>query len=684
MSRTQAAALIVDSDPKGLEPLVYGFQDAGWRITACPTPETASLLVKASGAQLVVAASRRDHDKVHAMVKQLRAREAFRSLPVLVLGPEELRGELKQHGQTDLLPLPALVRDVLTASQVLVGDDTATAPRPGDQTSFEDSITAQTSLSLVRTMKGLARSGSMHLARKGRHGEILFHEGQLTAAQVGQLQGMAAVQHMLVWNDGRVELRLRPVVRRGQLRHTARELLDELERFQRDYSHAIKDIGPHSAVYLVNHERLHASTGAIPAEVTPVVRLCDGQRTLGDVIDESPFRVLDTVRILARLVELAVLNRRDAKPVGGSEEASALETFWRTARITIEGAAQDGARHSQPMPVQVDDPSMQKTPPPIETKPRPGRQTQEIGQPAEPLASGPEASFASVPTNKPVVEWQSNVRTDVSSSKPIEAARRSTPAFGTGISGLRPSPARGVPLVGATAPTNAQTSGAFELRKPRPSQPTMHTAEARRSVVIDTALVEVVAPGPAAIPSTTPLAEAAPGAAETEATTKPSAAEPTAATVASAGLSPPSVSVERRTSPTDEPKTPLVETVPVAEVKKETGARVTGEMRVVSSGRSHGPIKAGVTTSSFQIDPSLASDVPAQKPDPPRESAPGPLPNQGTHRPSGSFSAIESDFFEREADLYKVDKTESFADLDEGKGKSGGKSKAAGAPLKRK
>jgi hypothetical protein len=36
------------------------------------------------------------------------------------------------------------------------------------------------------------------------------------------------------------------------------------------------------------------------------------------------------------------------------------------------------------------------------------------------------------------------------------------------------------------------------------------------------------------------------------------------------------------------------------------------------------------------------------------------------HRPSGSFSAVESDFFAREADLYKEQKAESFADLDEG------------------
>jgi hypothetical protein len=328
------AALIVDSDPKGLESLVYGFQGAAWRITACPAPETASLLVKAAGARIVVIASRVGHDKVHTLVRQLRSRESYRTLPVLLLGPEELRDSFKKHGDVDLLPLPAFVRDVLTATQLLVGTAATPVQKPGEEPCFEDAITAQGTLSLVRTMCGLARSGSLHLVRKGRHGEILFHGGELTAAQVGQLQGMSAVQHMLVWGDGHLELRLRPIARRGQIHQSARAFLEELDRFQREYIYATKDIGPATTVYLVSEDRLQRSGDAVPAEVTPVVRLCDGQRTLCDVIDESPFRVLDTVRILSRLVELAIVSRRDPKPADDFDERVPLDTFWASARIT--------------------------------------------------------------------------------------------------------------------------------------------------------------------------------------------------------------------------------------------------------------------------------------------------------------------------------------------------------------
>jgi hypothetical protein len=329
------AALIVDADPKGLESLVYGFQGADWRITACPTPETASLLVKASGANIVVIASRTEHEKAHALIRQVRAKEAFRTLPVLVLGPEELRKPLKESSDVDLLPLPAFVRDVLTASQLLVEAGAAAAHKPGEEPSFATAITTMATVTLIRTMSGLARSGVLHLERKGRGGEISFHESEVTAAQVGPLQGMAAVQHLLIWNEGALKLHLRPVARRGQLRQSAQEFLDEFDRFQRDFAHAIKDIGPPATVYSTNEPRLEHSTDAVPAEVTPVVRLCDGQRTLSDIIDESPFRVLDTVRILERLVDLAILVRRDPRPEAGDPKAARtpLDEFWDTARI---------------------------------------------------------------------------------------------------------------------------------------------------------------------------------------------------------------------------------------------------------------------------------------------------------------------------------------------------------------
>jgi hypothetical protein len=370
-------------------------------MTACPSPETASLLVKASAAQLVVIASRAEHERTHTLLRQLRAKEATRSLPILVLGPEDLRPTLAESNDIDLLTLPAFVRDVLTASEMIVAAGATAAQKPGEEPCFEAPLTSVRTLSIVRSMNGLSRSGHLRLEHNGRVGELLFHQGELTAASVGPLQAMAAVQHLMVWNEGKLELRLRQVPRRGQLRLSASEFLLELDRFQREYAHAMKEIGPAATVYAASQERMKQAGGAIPAEVTPVVRLCDGKRALSDIIDESPFRVLDSVRILGRLADLGILTRADGKPVGiAGAPRAADDEFLDSARI-------DGSAQAWPMPEPIasfpipepfsmeptpqpqaapaSKPDAEVTPPPVKAPPkegeRPRRQTRELGVP---------------------------------------------------------------------------------------------------------------------------------------------------------------------------------------------------------------------------------------------------------------------------------------------------------------
>ena len=680
------AALIVDADPKGLEALAYGFQGADWRTAACATPETASLLVKASGAEIVVIVSRVDHNKAHTLIRQIRSKETFRTLPLLVLGPEELRKPLKDSGDVDLLPLPAFVRDVLTASQLLVEAGASAAQKPGEEPSFSLPITAANTLSMTRTLCGLARSGLLQLERKGRHGELFFHEGELTAAQVVHLQGMAAVQHVLLWNDGELKLHLRPVVRRGQLHQSAQEFLEELDRFQRDFAHAMKDIGPPATVYSTSEDRLQHSGNAVPAEVTPVVRLCDGQRTLSDIIDESPFRVLDTVRILGRLVELAILMRRDPNPDSDVKPARPpLEEFWETARIV-------GPTTPRPARARGDG---RKTP------------TPQTGTPAVPAtrdeanASGEEKGH---PRRKTLEIVITSGRAPESEPAPVAAMPARSP--------FSPVPEMVVP--------ETQASGAIELREQR-TQSTVCAAPERTSVVVDAAQIEIAKALESAITPSPVLANPALQSAVTQApiVQNPMAQSPviqaplaqspsSESSAASSGTritgeiqaapsrkttrqmpaqARMSIQLDATLAPVPDEASASAPQASAAPMAQQNSVRVTGEIKVATSGRTTRDAgKRERASSSFQIDPSLTAEAPAGAEDAPTgPSADQPLiatPEQ-KRRQSGSFSLLEKDFFDREAELYKVDNAESFADLDENRDKAGnknGSSKKPGRP----
>jgi hypothetical protein len=676
------AALIVDADPKGLEALVYGFQGADWRITACPAPETASLLIKASAAELLVIASRSDHDKANALIGQIREKEASRALPILLLGPPELRAEIKDRADVHLLALPAHVYDVLTASQLLIAAAALATQRPGEELRFATTITTKTTISLVRTMIGLGWSGQLQLRRKGRQGELLFHMGEVTGAQVGQLQGMAAAQHLLVWNDGEVELHLRPVARRGQLHQTAVEFLEEFERFQRDFGHAIKDIGPLGVAYTHSDEQLEHSAGMIPAEVTPVVRLCDGQRTLADIIDQSPFRVLDTVRIVGRLVEVGVATRREPGPERtANPPRSQLDEFWETAQIVGTPGTSRSRQATTPVPTQPAAASDQANGASVlqAAAPRPQRRTLEIGTPqptdatTAPARAG-EVASSQRPASPPIVE-----------QPPPSSRQSAVETAPMHVGAVQDAPVAGSGAPAVAAPHNTRASGAIEVGKrgARHTQTAPHGTKDRPSVVVEGTPPQPAVPAPSVAPAvgtsqTSAGALASPARADLRTDAPPALVAGEIQVAPSRKTSrqaPARVSIQLDTSLAAEPAGSSASSQSQPAINDEPDkSRVTGEMHVIPSGRNaRAPVKAERVSGSFQIDPSLTAEAsraptPATAPQAPSQS---PAEGGPVRHPSGGFSAVESDFFDREADLYKEEKTESFADLDDKSGTGG-------------
>jgi hypothetical protein len=107
---------------------------------------------------------------------------------------------------------------------------------------------------------------------------------------------------------------------------SAEELLDECERFLRDFAHAARDLGAPRCVYVPAAGRDPSTSGLQPSQLGPALRLFDGQRTLTDVIEDSPFRVFDTLRVIKRLLDAGALA---VKSDGGSDgEPLSMLEHW--------------------------------------------------------------------------------------------------------------------------------------------------------------------------------------------------------------------------------------------------------------------------------------------------------------------------------------------------------------------
>ena len=169
-----ANVLIYDSDTRGRETLVYGFEGDGVKAAAAVAADELSTLLSAHRPQIVVVTLREDKDEdsqgAVAFLRSLAEAEETRSMPCLVLGPgdtlpEELRALL---GGISFIALPAFVRDVITACKLLVSGSPSTGEE--GQSELKGTLSDYGLYFVVRTMVGLARSGIVQVERGNRKG----------------------------------------------------------------------------------------------------------------------------------------------------------------------------------------------------------------------------------------------------------------------------------------------------------------------------------------------------------------------------------------------------------------------------------------------------------------------------------------------------------------------------------
>ncbi|HEY8923329.1 MAG TPA: hypothetical protein VIU64_03045, partial [Polyangia bacterium] len=289
--------LLFDPDPSGLETLTYAFGKDGIAVTGMGDARKARELLETTSASLVLVSL---HDPEQGGLDLIRAAVTTprtRNIPCLALGPEKLRAAALTAGAFGFLPSPLFVRDVIDAAK-LAAAATVPGSRPSPDTEVSIGLGEIGGVYfLIRALAASGRSAAVDIQRRGRRGELRFLDGNLSSVQLGSLSGMAALTHLLLWQEADLRLKFRNVVRRGgHMSLKNEEIIEQCDRFLRDFAHEVRDMGSARTIYRPS-DRSVQPTSALPSEVVPLLRLFDGQRDLAQILDESPFRTFDTLRI---------------------------------------------------------------------------------------------------------------------------------------------------------------------------------------------------------------------------------------------------------------------------------------------------------------------------------------------------------------------------------------------------
>lgn len=299
--RRHPRVLLVDPDVAWRAELASGLAAAGFEVMEAAGAEEARAALGVGLPRLLIAETALEGTDGFTFCEQLRADAATAQVPVLLLSrqQEEFHRELAGGvGAEDWLPRPVDVRDVVTLVRLNAG-------RGASEASCE-SHTARLPLgAAVRALLAGTRSGRVVLPEC--EGWLAFRHGVVVDAAFAGQQGPEALRRLLCFGIGAYTVAFGPEHTRGGFavdrEQMCTQLLPALERFE-----SVRAVGlPLAARLTVDFAQLSAQLPSLPGDVTDLVRLFDGRRTVRAVLLESRFPEAVAYEALIRLYMLGVL-----------------------------------------------------------------------------------------------------------------------------------------------------------------------------------------------------------------------------------------------------------------------------------------------------------------------------------------------------------------------------------------
>jgi uncharacterized protein (TIGR02266 family) len=275
----------------------------------------------------------------------LKGHPTTREIPIIFLTSrggleDKVRG--LELGADDYLVKPIRREELLArVRNILRRAEGRRAAAPADSSVMRGRLEIMRLPSIVQVLEADRRTGTLHLGSQGRRGEMMFVEGQVAYAVEGPREGEAAVFTLLGWETGEFELELTSGVGPAstQVGRSNQALLAEgIRRLGEIPGFRAQMTGVDGPLKILRVFREGLLRRTLPGGFQRLVSLCDGSRTLDQVLEACTLDEWATLRYLARFHALGMLEhgqaaKRSAPRLGIQVpvEFESLKTF-RTAR----------------------------------------------------------------------------------------------------------------------------------------------------------------------------------------------------------------------------------------------------------------------------------------------------------------------------------------------------------------
>ena len=268
---------------------------------------------------------------------------------LLTVGASETGTKLPQPflEHFTLSSLPPSAEIFVPLVQLLSTDTDPSGNRLGDLSAISSSFALTSALSLLK------ERWKLRFQRGLRQGMLHFESGMLIAGELGSLDGEAAFRQLLLWSDGTFSFERCEKSKKRKGPGESQLEIDRDQLFDRALLYLHK-LGEETTVvasdrFEQNRENVGNGAPQLPREVQEIVDLFDGARTVADVIEDSPYRAIEVVKVVGELVKRGILTqlKRPGSSANEGEPALLVEEWFVNGQY-VEGTIAG----EQPLPPQ--------------------------------------------------------------------------------------------------------------------------------------------------------------------------------------------------------------------------------------------------------------------------------------------------------------------------------------------
>lgn len=302
---TTPDVLVIEPDPTTRGLLLRGLRESGLNPVGAATGREALAHLESFTPSLVISEAELPDVDGGDLVDHLRARKRTSEVPFYFLTHSDALGvdEARRLGAQDLLRKPAFIRDLVTLGHLHGG-------QPASAQVLESRFEYVGPAHLLRALASGGRSGRVTLL--DGEGEVAFHRGRVVDVWFRERAGREAFLPILTLVEGPFQVSFEEdLPSTGALNITVDELLREgfpyVQRWEQVRSH----LYPLDTALVVNFRRLADKLETLPDAVNGLLRLCDGRRSIEEVVVHSELNDLTALEVIAKLDAVGILEPAD-------------------------------------------------------------------------------------------------------------------------------------------------------------------------------------------------------------------------------------------------------------------------------------------------------------------------------------------------------------------------------------